>query len=53
MLPVSMREAIADGAPPLRAAADAVASLTERQAVVLWQRLTGVSQGTLLDYPVS
>ena len=53
VLPVSMREAIADGAPPLRAAADAVASLTERQAVVLWQRLTGVSQGTLLDYPVS
>ena len=53
VLPVSMREAVADGIPAERAAADAVASLTERQAVVLWRKLTGTSQGTLLDHPVS
>ncbi len=53
VLPVSMREAVADGVPVARAAADAVASLTERQAVVLWRKLTGTAQGTLLDYPVS
>ena len=53
VLPVGMREAIADGVPVLRAAADAVSALTERQAVVLWRRLTGAAQGTLLDHPVS
>ena len=53
VLPVSMREALTDGVPTERAAADAVASLTEQQAVVLWRKLTGVTQGTLLDYPIS
>ena len=53
VLPVSMREAVDDGVTPARAAADAVASLTERQAVVLWRKLTGTAQGTLLDHPVS
>ncbi|MDE2822352.1 MAG: dNTP triphosphohydrolase [Chloroflexota bacterium] len=53
VLPVSMREAVADGVAPSRAAADAVAALTERQAVVLWRKLTGTAQGTLLDHPVS
>jgi dGTPase len=54
VLPVSAREAVAaDDLRPERAAADAVASLTERQAVALWRKLTGTAQGTLLDYPIS
>ena len=53
VLPMSMREAVMrDHVPTERAAADAVASLTEQQAVVLWRKLTGVAQGTLLDYPI-
>lgn len=54
VLPVSMRDAVEGGVEPVRAAADAVASLTERQAVLLWRRVTGAAgQGTLRDYPIS
>ena len=53
VLPVSMREAVTDGVPLERAAADAISSLTEQQAVVLWRKLTGIAQGPLLDYPIS
>ena len=54
VLPVGMREAVeADGVSAARAAADAVASLTERQAVLLWRKLAGTAQGTLLDYPIN
>lgn len=49
-LPVGMRESVGrDG--PRRAASDAIASMTERQAVTIWRRLTGVVSGTLADYP--
>ena len=53
VLPVSMREAIESDIPPARAAADAIASLTERQALVLWRKLTGIAQGSMIDHPVS
>ncbi len=56
VLPASMRESVDEATEPAlaaRAAADAVASLTERQAVALWRKLTGAAQGTLLDFPIS
>ncbi|MXY85116.1 MAG: dNTP triphosphohydrolase [Chloroflexi bacterium] len=52
LLPVSMKEALEDGIPRARATADLVASLTERQAVVLWGKMSGVDQRSLRDYPV-
>ena len=52
LLPVSMQEAIESGVSGPRAAADLIASLTERQAIALWGKISGVDQRSLRDYPV-
>ena len=52
VLPPNMRGAVMAGLPPERAAADAVSSLTERQAVLLWRKLTGIAQIPSLTTPL-
>lgn len=49
LLPADRREEIEVHNDPLRAAADHVASLTERDAHALYQRMTGVQLGALTD----
>jgi dGTPase len=50
VLPVSMRESISEGVAAHRAAADAVAGLSEAQAISIWRRISGVATGYVTDY---
>ena len=52
MLPIAMAEAIDSDVPHTRATADFIASLTERQAVALWGKMSGIDQRSLRDYPL-
>ena len=52
LLPESMREAVDSGIPHARATVDLIASLTERQAVMLWGKISGVEQRPLRDFPL-
>jgi dGTPase len=49
LLPISFREQLDDGHPAHRVLADFVSGLTERQALALYRRLTGLQEGSIMD----
>lgn len=49
LLPVSFRELLDAGQEPYRVLSDFVSGLTERQALALYRRLTGLQEGSIMD----